>query len=104
VITCLAGALLPYRAKDVYESSPGAAYKVGNTPLVTIVGIIGFLLGGAMILMFMFDARLGLTSTLAYSVVFGILAVSAIWYFVAKGAQKSKGINVDYAFKEIPPE
>ena len=104
VITCLAGALLPYRAKDVYESSPGASYKVGNTPLVTIVGIIGFLLGGAMILMFMFDARLGLTSTLAYSVVFGILAVSAIWYFVAKSAQKSKGINVDYAFKEIPPE
>jgi hypothetical protein len=54
--------------------------------------------------MFMFDARLGLTSTLAYSVVFGILAVSAIWYFVAKSAQKSKGINVDFAFKEIPPE
>ena len=46
------------------KSSPGAAYKVGNTPLVTILGIIGFLLGGAMILMFMFDARLGLTSTL----------------------------------------
>jgi amino acid transporter len=104
VITCLAGALLPYRAKDVYESSPGAAYKVGNTPLVTILGTLGFLFGGAMILMFMFDARLGLTSTLAYSVVFGILAVSAIWYFIAKNAQKSKGINVDYAFKEIPPE
>jgi hypothetical protein len=36
--------------------------------------------------------------------VFGILAVSAVWYFIAKSAQKSKGINVDYAFKEIPPE
>ena len=54
VITCLAGALLPYRAKDVYESSPGAKYKVGNTPLVTILGVIGFILGGAMTLMFMF--------------------------------------------------
>jgi basic amino acid/polyamine antiporter, APA family len=104
VITCLAGALLPYRAKDVYESSPGAAYKLGGIPLVTILGTIGFILGGAMVLMFMSYSQLGLTSVLAYSVVFGVLAFAAIWYFVAKNAQKSKGINVDYAFKEIPPE
>ncbi len=104
VITCLAGALLPYRAKDVYESSPGAAYKIGNIPLVTILGIVGFVLGGAMLLMFMFYSQLGLTSTLAYSVVFGVLAFAAVWYFLAKNAQKSKGIDVDYAFKEIPPE
>ncbi|MBL8051143.1 MAG: APC family permease [Anaerolineales bacterium] len=104
VITCLAGALLPYRAKDVYESSPGAAYKVGGIPLVTILGSLGFLLGSGMLFLFMFDARLGLTSALAYQVVFGVLLVSAIWYFIAKNSQKSKGINVDYAFKEIPPE
>jgi len=104
VVTCLAGALLPYRAKDVYESSPGAVYKIGNIPLVTILGIIGFILGGGMLYLFMFSPQLGLTSVLAYSVLFGVLGVSAIWYFLAKGAQSSKGINVDYAFKEIPPE
>jgi APA family basic amino acid/polyamine antiporter len=104
VVTCLAGALLPYRAKDVYEASPGAKYKVGNVPLVTILGAVGFVLGGAMVLMFMFYSQLGLTSTLAYTVVFGVLIVSAIWYFLAKNAQKARGINVDFAFKEIPPE
>ncbi|NUQ83436.1 MAG: APC family permease [Anaerolineales bacterium] len=104
VITCLAGALLPYRAKEVYEASPGAKYKIGNTPLVTVLGVIGFILGGAMVLMFMLYSQLGLTSTLAYMVVFGVLLFSAVWYFIAKNAQKSKGINVDYAFKEIPPE
>lgn len=104
VITCLAGALLPSRAKDVYEASPGSKYKIGNTPWVTVFGGIGFVLGGAMVLMFMFYSQLGLTSTLAYVVVFGVLAVSAIWYFLAKNAQKARGINVEYAFKEIPPE
>ncbi len=88
----------------MYEASPGAKYKIGNTPLVTILGAIGFVLGGAMVLMFMFYSQLGLTSTLAYVVVFGVLAFSAIWYFLAKNAQKAKGINVDFAFKEIPPE
>ena len=71
---------------------------------MTIFGIIGFVLGGVMVLMFMLYSQLGLTSTLAYTVVFGVLAFSAIWYFLVKNAQKSRGINVDYAFKEIPPE
>jgi amino acid transporter len=104
VITCLAGALLPYRAKDVYEASPGAKYKLGGIPLVTILGVLGFLLGSVMLVLFMFSPQLGLTSTLAYTVLFGVLAVSALWYLIAKNMQKSKGINVDYAFKEIPPE
>lgn len=104
VITCLAGALLPYRAKDVYEASPGAKYKVGNVPLVTVLGGLGFIFGGVMVLMFMLYPQLGLTSGLAYGVVFGVLAFSALWYFIMKQAQKSRGINVDFAFKEIPPE
>ncbi len=104
VITCLAGALLPYRAKDVYEASPGAKYKLGNTPWVTILGVIGFIGGGVMVMLFMLYPQLGLTSTLAYAIVFGVLILSGIWYLLVKNAQKSRGIDVDYAFKEIPPE
>ena len=104
VITALAGALMPYRAKALYDASPGAAYKLGNIPLVTIFGLIGAIVGGVMVLMFMFYSALGLTSVLAYQVVFGILGVSIVWYFLAKMIQRSRGINVDYAFKEIPPE
>jgi len=104
VITALAGALMPFRAKALYDASPGAVYKFGNIPMVTVFGLIGALVGGVMVLMFMFYSALGLTSVLAYQVVFGILAVSIIWYFLAKMIQRSRGINVDFAFKEIPPE
>jgi amino acid transporter len=100
----LAGAVLPFRAKELYEASPGAKYKIAGIPWVTILGGLGFILGGAMVLSYLFVPQLGLTSPLAYGVVFGIIAVSAIWYFLAKAAQKRRGINVDYAFKEIPPE
>jgi basic amino acid/polyamine antiporter, APA family len=104
VVTALAGALMPYRAKALYDASPGAAYKLGDIPLVTIFGVTGAIVGAVMVLMFMFYSALGLTSVLAYQVVFGVLAVSIIWYFLAKMVQRSRGINVDYAFKEIPPE
>jgi hypothetical protein len=40
----------------------------------------------------------------AQIIAFGILVVSAVWYLLAKNAQKARGINVDFAFKEIPPE
>ena len=100
----LAGAVFPYRAKDIYEASPGAKYKLGKVPWVTILGGLGAVFGFAMVASYLIFPQLGLVSTLAYTVVFGIIAVSAIWYFIAKSAQKRRGINVDFAFKEIPPE
>jgi len=47
---------------------------------------------------------LWLNSTLGYAVVGGILLFAAAWYLIAKQLRSASGINVDYAFKEIPPE
>jgi putative Mn2+ efflux pump MntP len=41
---------------------------------------------------------------LAQIIAIGIIVISGVWYVVVKARQKSRGINVDYAFKEIPPE
>jgi amino acid transporter len=114
VVTCIAGALLPYRARELYEASPGAQYKLGGTPLVTVLGTIGGILGTLMVLAFLFSPSLGVlgnwnfedfpANLWAQIIAFAIILVSAIWYFLAKNAQKARGINVEYAFKEIPPE
>jgi amino acid transporter len=114
VVTCLAGALLPYRAKELYEASPGAKYKLGNLPLVTVLGVLGSMLGILMVLAFLFAPQLGVlgnwnfedfpSGLWAQIIAFGIILVSAIWYVIVKSAQKSRGINVDFAFKEVPPE
>ena len=102
--TALAGALLPFRAKALYEGSPGAAYKVGGIPLVTIVGIIGTIAGVIFLWLFLTNGQLGLTSDLAYRVVLGVLLFSLGWYVVTWWVRRSSGIRVEYAFKEIPPE
>jgi APA family basic amino acid/polyamine antiporter len=114
VVTCIAGALLPYRAKAVYEASPGAKYKLGDTPLITVLGVLGGVLGTLMVLAFLFAPQLGVLGNWDFSafpshvvpqiVAFGIIVISWVWYVLAKNSQKSKGINVDFAFKEIPPE
>lgn len=104
VATALSGALLPFRAKALYEASPGSKYKIAGYPAVTIVGLLGFIAGLIFLFLFATNAELGLNSELAYYVVGGVLAISAIWYIVTKAFRRSAGVNVDFAFKEIPPE
>ncbi len=73
-------------------------------PLVTVLGLIGFVLGGSMVMMFMLYPVLGLTSQLAYTVVLAVFLVAVVWYLIAKWTQKARGIDVAFAFREIPPE
>jgi basic amino acid/polyamine antiporter, APA family len=177
IITCLAGALLPYKAKEVYEASPGAKYTVSGLVgvLFTLLGVLAFIvtswvlapqafatypvliwvvrigailavilflypmrnnimgwlrgekapwlsalgmLGGgfgmSMVVAFLLSPALGVlgnwdfsnfpASTWAQIIAFGIIVLSAVWYIITKNMQKSRGIDVNYAFREIPPE
>jgi len=102
--TALAGALMPFRAKALYEASPGAKYRIGGLPLVTVVGLIGTAAGLVFLYLFLLSPELGMNSQLAYMVSGGVLVFALGWYLVTYFVRRSGGINVDYAFKEIPPE
>jgi basic amino acid/polyamine antiporter, APA family len=114
VLTCIAGSLLPYRAKELYEASPAAKYKLFGKPLITVVGILGGIIGILMVAAFLTAPQLGVlgnwnfedfpNNLWAQIIAFGIILISLVWYLLVKRAQKARGINVDFAFKEIPPE
>jgi amino acid transporter len=107
VLSALAAALLPYRAKQVYEASPGARYTVGGTPLVTVIGALGFLLGGFMVVSFLFVEDLGLAFTsnaFPYYIVLGTAVFGLLVYFIMRQVRASAGLKVEYAFREVPPE
>jgi amino acid transporter len=103
-ISCLAAALLPYRAKALYEASPGAKYTLGGFPLVTVFGIIGFIFGAAALIAFLTQAEYGLKGTTPYVVVAVIFVICVVWYFITRAYTKSKRIDVGYASLEVPPE
>ena len=103
-ISCLAAALLPYRAKALYEASPGAKYTLGGFPLVTVFGIIGFVFGLAALIAFLTNANYGLKGTTPYIVVAAIFLICLVGYWIGRAYNKGKGIDVNYAFLEVPPE
>jgi amino acid transporter len=106
-LSALAAALLPYRAKKVYEASPGAKYTLGGLPAVTVVGTLGFLLGSFMVGAFLFREELGLAATsnaFPYYIVAATAVFGLVVYWIMRGYRAGKGIKVEYAFAEIPPE
>jgi basic amino acid/polyamine antiporter, APA family len=106
-LSALAAALLPYRARQVYEASPGARYMVGSVPLVTVLGVLGFVLGGFMVGSFLFEDNLGLAysvDSLPYWIVLGTALLGLVVYFVMRQVRAGAGLKVEYAFREIPPE
>ena len=107
VVSALAAALLPYRAKALYEAAPGSQYKLAGIPLVTIFGFIGAIFGGAAVVAFLVKPSYDLTGTspgLTYGIVAGIIIFSIVIYWISRLYQRGKGIDISYAFLEVPPE
>lgn len=104
VVSCLAAALMPYRAKPLYDASPGSKYTIGGIPLVTVLGFIGLPLCATAEILFLTNPAYGLTGTLPYIVVAAVFFVCLAWYWINRVYNKSRGIDVNYAFLEVPPE
>jgi amino acid transporter len=95
------------------EQLPGWL-KGEKMPWPTALGMLGGGLGMAMVLSFLLEPALGVIGNWDFSefpahlwsqiLTFGIILFCIVWYAWTKRAQRSKGINIDYAFKEIPPE
>ena len=66
--------------------------------------VLSFLLSPDLYVLGAWDFSNFPNSLWAQIIAFGIILISLAWYLIVKNAQKSRGINVDYAFKEIPPE
>jgi basic amino acid/polyamine antiporter, APA family len=108
VLSALAASLLPYRARSLYEASPGAKYTLGGLPLVSILGVLGFILGAFMLWAFLFVEDLGLAfsgeNPTPYAMVLGTIVFGAAVYWIMRTVKARRGVKVEYAFAEIPPE
>ncbi len=95
------------------EQLPGWL-KGEKMPWPTALGMLGGGLGMSMVLSFVLEPALGVignwdftnfpTRLWAQILTFGIILFCILWYAWTKRSQKAHGINIDYAFKEIPPE
>jgi basic amino acid/polyamine antiporter, APA family len=99
----VAAIIFPYKLPKLWQSQTSAR-KLFGLPLVTITGVISVLFIGVMGYYFGFFPIFGANTPLSLAAVAITIIVPIIYYYVYRSVQKSKGINVDLAYKEIPPE
>jgi amino acid transporter len=106
IVVSVAGILFPYRLPHVWESAGG--HRLFHIPSVTLAGIGGVLVLGALMLTFIVNntvnATFAVTRSLSLAFMIGVVVVGAIWYIIAYLLNRSRGIDVTLSYSEIPPE
>jgi len=102
----VAAMLFARRRKELFDSSPSTTkIKVGGIYLITILGAIGAI-GFATIVVFVAAFPIigfPITSTNILFLI-SIFLFGGVLYYAARYYRKGQGIDIDMAFKQIPPE
>jgi APA family basic amino acid/polyamine antiporter len=104
-LTGLAGVLFVLRGGEVYRSSPVYGKKLLGIPIPALAGGITFLFSGTVTVLNLVIPDLGFTSDAARILLLVSLALSIAWFYAYRSWLRSRhGVNLDLAFKTIPPE
>jgi APA family basic amino acid/polyamine antiporter len=104
ILTCAAAVVFPYRRRDLYETSPFRR-EVAGIPWISIVGAVGIV--GLLIAEYAFwkDPIVGVVAWPWMKwVIPGVFVTGFLWYQGAKLVQRQRGVRIEQAFAEIPPE
>jgi amino acid transporter len=106
ILVSIAGIVFPYRLRHVWESAGG--HRLFGIPTVTLAGVGGVIVLGTLMLMFILNSTIntnfGVTARLSLYFMIGVVVVGIIWYVAAYFLNRSQGVDVSLAYREIPPE
>jgi amino acid transporter len=103
-VMAVSGLLFPYvkRAKTIWEASP-YKFRLGPIYLLTIFSIVNLAFVGILIYYFFTVPVLEAISTVGAIVYASIWVIGVLWYLLWIRHWKKQGIDLQLAWKELPP-
>jgi APA family basic amino acid/polyamine antiporter len=101
-ILCVAAMLLPMR-KRLWDLSPAKKYMVGSVPAIVIVGIIGTFYNAVSVWIYSTAPAMGF-GLASLELVMAVAIAPFILYWIIRAIRRRQGIDLDFIFREIPPE
>ena len=101
----VAAIALPFRRKDIFEKAPSLARtKVGGVPLLVILGVITTLGSASGAIVSALPQFTGAPVNPYYVfVALFVVALGVVYYAIVYSYNKRRGLDMNVAFREIPP-
>jgi hypothetical protein len=105
IMVAVAAIVFPITRKEVFDIAPDfVKKKVASIPVVSIVGVISLIFNlWTASLIFQYPSVSGYSPT-AFYVITAITIVALVYFFVVRAIQSRRGIDIDLAYKTLPPE
>jgi amino acid transporter len=104
-ITGIAGTVFPYRKKDLFESAPAfVRSKVGGLPIMTILGILTFVVSVIVGYATLTPAFIGTLNPAYLAVILLTCMIALGIYAVSSVYHEKMHVPLKLAFERIPPE
>lgn len=103
-VTCLAGAVFPYRTPEIYAEAPVARYRLGSVPLITIAGALGVIATGLLIWVALTFEELGITSRDSRLAIGGAFVTGVVVYLAMRLYRRAQGVDTSLVYRAVPPE
>jgi amino acid transporter len=100
----VAAIVFPWRAKNLYQTSPASKYKPLGIPLVTLCGAIALAFNLLMVWFYLTKDALGVNDTKSLAIVGGAIVVSVAYYYGRRAWLRREGYDPAMTFSVIPPE
>ncbi len=103
ILTSLCAIVLPYRKKALYQTTAGQKNPLG-IPTLSILGVIGIAVFGYMAYYSIINPAVGPFHLGAELILAGVLGAAIAIYLATYFYNKSKNLNINAIFNELPPE
>jgi len=101
----LAALVFPYWRKDLFQASPIARYRIGGVPAISLLGAVDLVLFSVLVYFALsYPSLSGPTGPTALALLVAVFVIGVVSYYATRAYYKGKGIPVDLAFAQIPPE
>lgn len=100
----VAAILFPYRAGELYRTSPAARFRPLGIPVITVVGVIALAFNLLMAYYYVTKDALGVNSASSLRIVGAVIIAFGVYYYARRWWLRRTGYDPSMAFAVIPPE
>jgi amino acid transporter len=106
MLTAVSAIAVPFRSKtkSMYESSPVSKLKLGPVPFLTVCGAVYAALLLSLLYFYFTIPGLGALHVPSLAAMAAAYGLGTAYFYAVKWYRKRQGIDIDIAFRELPPE